>query len=91
MDEGVEPRERMGYSIRVFPSMKGRKLLRVLTREPLSYEVVRQKGSHRQLRSPNYPPLTFSFHDSATIPPGLVRKILTRDVGLSEKEARKLL
>ena len=63
----------------------------MLTREPLSYEVVRQKGSHRRLRSPNYPPLTFSFHDSATIPPGLVRKILTKDIGLSEEEARKLL
>lgn len=72
--------------------MKGRKLLRVLTREPLSYEVVRQRGSHRQLRSPkNYPPLTFSFHDSATIPPGLVRKILTKDIGLSEEEAKSLL
>ena len=72
--------------------MKGRKLLRVLARKPLSYEVVRQRGSHRQLRSPHgYPPLTFSFHDSATIPPGLVRKILTRDVGLTEEEARKLL
>lgn len=71
--------------------MKGRTLLRVLTSEPLSYQVVRQKGSHRQLRSPNHPPLTFSFHDSATIPPGLVRKILTKDIGLSEEEARKLL
>lgn len=30
---------------------EGRSLLRVLAGEPLSYEVVRQKGSHRQLRS----------------------------------------
>jgi hypothetical protein len=27
-----------------------------------------------------------AFHDSATIPPGLVRKILTKDIGLSGEE-----
>jgi predicted RNA binding protein YcfA (HicA-like mRNA interferase family) len=76
----------------VFPSVKGVKLLRVLTREPLSYAVVRQSGSHRQLWSAKgHPPLTFAFHDSATIPPGLVRKILTKDIGLSEEEAMDLL
>jgi hypothetical protein len=37
------------------------------------------------------PPLTFAFHDNATIPSGLVRKILVRDIGLAEDEARKLL
>jgi hypothetical protein len=43
------------------------------------------------MESPGYPPLTFAFHDKATIPAGLVRKILVRDVGLAEDEARKLL
>lgn len=77
---------------RVFPSIKGRELLRILTREPLAYRVVRQRGSHRRLASTmGYPSLTFSFHDSATIPPGLVRKILIKDVGLTEEEALKLL
>lgn len=38
-----------------------------------------------------HPPLTFAFHDSATIPPGMVRKILTKDIGLSEEEAMDLL
>lgn len=33
------------------------------------------------MQSPDYPPLTFAFHDKATIPSGLVRKILVRDVG----------
>jgi hypothetical protein len=37
------------------------------------------------------PSLTFAFHDKSTIPAGLVRKILTKDVGLAEDEARKLL
>jgi predicted RNA binding protein YcfA (HicA-like mRNA interferase family) len=58
----------------------------------LEYRVKRRVGSHRVLKSPNgYPELRFSFHDRATIPPGAVRKILTRDIGLSEDEALKLL
>ncbi len=74
-----------------FPSMKARRLLAVLERQPLGYEVVRQSGSHRRMQSSDHPPLTFAFHDGATIPAGLVRKILVRDIGLDEEEARKLL
>lgn len=74
-----------------FPSLKAKKLLAILERSPLSYRVVRQSGSHRRMESPLYLPLTFAFHDKATIPAGLVRKILVRDVGLAEDEARKLL
>jgi predicted RNA binding protein YcfA (HicA-like mRNA interferase family) len=74
-----------------FPSMKARRLLAVLERQPLGYRVVRQAGSHRRLESSDYPALTFAFHDKATVPAGLVRKILIRDVGLVEEQARKLL
>jgi predicted RNA binding protein YcfA (HicA-like mRNA interferase family) len=73
------------------PSMKAKRLLAVLERQPLNYEVVRRSGSHRRMQSPSHPPLTFAFHDAATIPSGLVRKILIKDVGLDEAEARKLL
>ncbi len=74
-----------------FPSMKAKRLLATLERKPLGYRVARQAGSHRHLEAPDRPPLTFAFHDNATIPSGLVRKILVRDVGLAEDEARKLL
>jgi predicted RNA binding protein YcfA (HicA-like mRNA interferase family) len=74
-----------------FPSIKARNLRAILERKPLSYRVVRQNGSHRRLRSSDYPALTFAFHDNATIPPWVVRKILLGDVGLAENEARKLL
>jgi predicted RNA binding protein YcfA (HicA-like mRNA interferase family) len=74
-----------------FPSMKSKRLLAVLERQPLGYVVVRRSGSHRRMESPHRPPLTFAFHDGATIPAGLVRKILIKDVGLDEEEARKLL
>ena len=60
-------------------------------REPLSYEIVRQRGSHGRLKAPGRPPITFAFHDRAEVAPGLVRKILCRDVGLDEEDALKLL
>ncbi len=63
----------------------------MLHRQPLGYRVVRQVGSHRRLEAPGLPPLTLSFHDRATIAPGLVRKILVEDVGLTEADARRLL
>ncbi len=76
----------------IFPSLKARRLLAILGRRPLEYQVVRQRGSHRHLKSVRgYPDLLFSFHDHATIPPGAVRKILTRDVGLTETNALALL
>lgn len=71
--------------------MKAKRLLALLEREPLNYRVSRQSGSHRRMEAPGRPPLTFAFHDKATIPSGLVRKVLVKDVGLAEDEARKLL
>lgn len=75
-----------------FPAIKATKLIALLRREPLAYEIVRQKGSHRKLRSRNgHPDIGFSFHDGVTLPGGLVRKVLVGEVGLSEDEARRLL
>lgn len=71
--------------------MKARRLLAILERRPLGYRVTRRSGSHRRMDAPGWPPLTFAFHDKATISASLVRKILITDVGLAEDEARKLL
>ena len=72
--------------------MKARQLLAVLSRPPLRYRVIRQTGSHRLLRSAaGDPPLTFAWHDGATVAPGLVRKVLVRQVGLSVQEALRCL
>lgn len=76
----------------MFPSLKSGRLLAVLQRKPLEYVVVHQAGSHRKLRSPHgFGDVMFSWHDGATIPPGAVRKILTKDVGLTEQDALALL
>ena len=74
-----------------FPSLKAKQLFAILQREPLAYRVVRRKGSHRHVWSKRYPPLTFAFHDNQTIPSGLVRKILVKDVGLTAEEAAAIL
>ena len=76
-----------------FPSLKAGALLRILCREPLNYSVVskRGKGSHRILKASGRQDIIFGFHDGTTIPPGIVRKILTINAGLSLEEALALV
>jgi predicted RNA binding protein YcfA (HicA-like mRNA interferase family) len=74
-----------------FPSLKAKKLLRLLQAEPLGYRVVRQSGSHRKLEAPGHPTIIFAFHDSQTIRPSTVKDILCNQVGLAENDARILL
>lgn len=74
-----------------FPSIKSSQLVAVLQRPPLNYRVARRSGSHMRLVSDDYPPLTFAPHAGRSLPPGLVRNILCKQVGLSEDEALALL
>ena len=71
--------------------MRARDLLAVLTREPLNYEIVRQRGSHRRLKAPGRPSITFAYHDRRSLSPGAVKAVLCQDVGLAENDALKLL
>lgn len=71
--------------------MKAAKLQSLLEAK-LGYSVKAQKGSHKKMASESgYPQLTFAFHGGAEIPPGLVRKILVKDVGLDADAAAQLL
>jgi len=74
-----------------FPSVKAKKLLRVLQAAPLGYRIVRQKGSHRMMQAPSRPTLVFAFHDNQTIRPSTVKDILCGQAGLTEKDALALL
>ena len=78
-------------TVAVFPSMKAGKFLAVLARDPLGYEVTRQSGSHRTLEADGRPKLLFSYHDRADVPPGVIRKYLVKEIGLSEAKALELL
>jgi predicted RNA binding protein YcfA (HicA-like mRNA interferase family) len=72
--------------------MRARDLLRVLKRKPLNYYVPTQEGSHRKMKSTaGYPDLLLSFHETQTLAPGLVRKIMVKDVGLTPEQAIGLL
>lgn len=71
--------------------MKARALLALLCREPLNYREVRRKGSHRILEADGLPQILFSYHDGASVPPGVVRKYLVKVIGLDEAEALDLL
>lgn len=73
----------------VFPSMKSADLRRILN--GLGYRETRRTGSHRRLKAKGRPDLTFAFHDGQTIPPGLVKKILTKDIGLTDDEITEVL
>lgn len=53
------------------------------------YRVVRQRGSHARLEAPGRPALTLALH-STELPPGLVKKILLRDAGLTLEEIEAL-
>lgn len=75
-----------------FPSLRAPRLLAVLMRAPLNYEIAKQKGSHRKLMSSaGYKSFTFSWHDRETLPGSLVREVLTKRVGLEESDAFRLL
>jgi predicted RNA binding protein YcfA (HicA-like mRNA interferase family) len=74
-----------------FPSMKAKRLLAILMREPLNYRVARQRGSHRTLKAPGRPTVRFAWHDREELSPGEVRTVLVRQVGLEEREALDLL
>ncbi|MGO9320392.1 MAG: type II toxin-antitoxin system HicA family toxin [Solirubrobacteraceae bacterium] len=74
-----------------FPSMKAKRLLWILTSDPLNYRIMRQSGSHRRLHADGRPRLTWAFHDGRTLAPGEVRRVLVHQVGLAEDEALRLL
>jgi predicted RNA binding protein YcfA (HicA-like mRNA interferase family) len=74
-----------------FPSMKAKRLLAMLMREPLNYRIARQAGSHRILKAHGRPTLVFHFHDREEVWPVRVRDVLVRHVGLEEAEALDLL
>ena len=88
LDSGLEW---TGAGLNQFPSMRWPTLYRILARDPLNYSITRQDGSHRTLEAEGRPVLHLSFHDSQELPGGMVRKILCKDIGLSQDEARKLL
>ena len=71
-----------------FPAVKGKDLLGALQRA--GFAVVRVKGSHHFVRSPDGRATVVPVHAGETIGPGLLGQIL-RDCKLTRTELHKLL
>ena len=70
--------------------MDAKKLRRLL--ETFGYQSTGNgKGSHERLECDGYPTLTFAAHAGKEIAGGLVKKILRKDIGLTEDEAKEVL
>ncbi|MEY3127555.1 MAG: hypothetical protein RIS06_111 [Actinomycetota bacterium] len=74
-----------------FPSMKTKELIKCLCRSPLCYKIVRQRGSHRTLKSKNYPDIRIGYHDSYEVSGEFVRDLLIKRVGLTQAMAREVI
>jgi predicted RNA binding protein YcfA (HicA-like mRNA interferase family) len=74
-----------------FPSMKAKRLLAILMREPLNYRVARQRGSHRWMVAPGRRSFPFAYHDRDELKPREVRRVLVCEVGLDDADALDLL
>jgi predicted RNA binding protein YcfA (HicA-like mRNA interferase family) len=57
----------------------------------LGYRIGRSRGSHRILEAPGRPSVLFAFHMSRTVPGWMVRRVLTRQVGLTDAEAHDIV
>lgn len=71
-----------------WPEIKAGRLAAVLVRE--CGPPIRQNGSHRIFRRVDGTgTFTFAVHDRRTIPGSLARRILTRDAGMTDEQARE--
>ncbi len=70
-----------------FPSLKGKKIIKILNRA--GFEVIRVRGSHHFLKHSDGRSTVVPVHSGETIGPGLLSKIL-RDCELTHDEFLKL-
>jgi len=73
--------------------MKSQRMLALLQRPPLNYQPKkgRGKGPHILLTAINRPLIIFAYHVGDTIPPHVVREILTKQAGLDIEEALRIV
>ncbi len=79
------PTESSGLVGDRWPSMRGRKLAKIVEKHCV---YLRSSGGHRRYRGKRKE-FTFSYHDGDDITGNNVRRILIEDIGLSEAQARK--
>ena len=78
--------------VQKFPSIKARRLYRILTSEPLNFILIRSKsGSHRILENQDGKKIMFAWHDNREISGFELRNLFVLQLGISDTEARRLL
>ena len=78
--------------MRKFPSIKSRRVLRILKSNPLKYFANRPaRGSHFMLTSEGREPILFYYHPRMEISGRVVREMLVDKAGLTEEQAWELL
>ncbi len=71
--------------------MKSKQVLRLLLSNRFDYEIVRQRGSHRTLRSPRFPRIIYSYHDDKELSSGELRTLFCNTIGLTLNQALEVL
>jgi predicted RNA binding protein YcfA (HicA-like mRNA interferase family) len=71
------------------PSINARTLMRALRK--LGFVQIRSRGSHRRFAHPDGRKTTVPVHRGRDIPRGLLRQIVTLDLGMGMDEFRSLL
>lgn len=78
--------------MRRFPSIKARRMLRILRSNPLNYSASRNsRGSHLILVSQGRQPILFHYHAKVEISGRIVREMLVEKAGLTEEQAWNLI
>ena len=71
------------------PTIPARRLIRVLNK--LGFEEIRCRGSHHRFAHPDGRKTTVPVHKGRDIPRGLLRKIITVDLGMDMAEFVSML
>ena len=71
------------------PQLDAIQLSKILKK--LGFKFIRQRGSHMFFRHPDGRTTIIPYHQKDKIGPGLLNKIIKKDVGISRKEFEKLL
>ncbi len=71
------------------PTINARQLIRAL--RAVGFVQTRSRGAHRRFEHPDGRKTTVPVHRGRDIPRGLLRQIVTIDVGITMKEFGKLL
>lgn len=71
------------------PVISARRLMRILSR--LGFVEIRSRGSHHRFIHPDGRKTTVPVHRGRDLPRGLLRQIVTSDVGLTMDEFARLL